>query len=490
MWYKRLLLILAIIFSFGSLSAQQIQAFFDYNEFHSPQDGAYLETYLTILGESVEFKENANGKFQARVEVTLLVKSGEEIKEFKKYTLNSPELASANDNPVSFIDQQRLPIENGEFALEIQLQDLNRENSEVFNAEQPLLINQSSSEIFLSDIELIESSEKAEQEGPFTKSGYNLVPLNTGFYPENVSELTFYLEVYNADKVLAEDGKYMINYYIESFETNKTMGQFFRFSKQSVKPVNVLIANFNIDALPSGNYNLVAEVRTKENKLVTTKKEFFQRSKPLLQMDAESVAEVKIESTFAAQYSNADSLREHLYSMRPIANDIERGVIDHQFKNADLELMQQFFYSFWYNRNAADPEYEWNEYYKVVLKVDEMFGTKVKRGFQTDRGEVYLKYGAPNSIADRPNEPTSYPYQIWHYYKIGRFNNKRFVFYAPELTGEDYYMLHSDVPGELNDYRWQYKLNKRDTPGGDIDDGRGGVNHYGGRTDDFFTIPR
>ena len=490
MWYKRSLALLALIFSMGTLSAQQIQAFFDFNEFHAPEDGAYLETYLTILGESVQFSENENGKLQARVEVTLLVKDGEEIKSFKKYTLKSPEVEAMTQAPVNFIDQQRLPVENGTFALEVQLQDLNVENSEKFTAEQPLVINHPATDVFLSDLQLVESYKKADVESPFTKSGYELVPLNTGFYSENMDELTFYLEVYNSDKALAEDGKFMINYFIESFENSKTLGQYFRFSKQTVKPVNVLISNFDIAELPSGNYNLVAEVRTKENKIVASKKVFFQRSKPLLKMDAESVAEVKIEATFVSNFTNPDTLREHLYSMRPISNDIERGVIDNQFKNADLKIMQQFFYSFWYNRNPADPEAEWADYYKAVQKVEKMFGTKVKRGYMTDRGEVYLKYGAPNTVTDRPNEPTAYPYQIWHYYKIGRFNNKRFVFYAPELTGQDYYLLHSEVPGEPMDYQWRLKLNKRDTPGGDIDATQGGFDHYGGRTDDFYTVPR
>ena len=48
-------------------------------------------------------------------------------------------------------------------------------------------------------------------------------------------------------------------------------------------------------------------------------------------------------------------------------------------------------------------------------------------------GRIFLYHGPPNTITDRPNEPSAYPYQIWHYYKIGKFNNKRFIFYKPDL---------------------------------------------------------
>jgi len=38
---------------------------------------------------------------------------------------------------------------------------------------------------------------------------------------------------------------------------------------------------------------------------------------------------------------------------------------------------------------------------------------------KTDRGRVYLKYGPPNIISRKLYEPSSYPYEIWHYYVLG-----------------------------------------------------------------------
>jgi GWxTD domain-containing protein len=481
---------LALILTVVSMQAQQIQAYFGSNQFHVANSGAFLETYLTVIGETVVFKKNESGTLQANVEVTLLVKDGETIVDFKKYTLSSPEIAEGGDYPVNFIDQQRFALENGNYDFEIQLLDLNSTAAEKFTAEQVIEVNHPETEVFISDIELIESYLKTEAPTAFTKSGYDIVPLITNYYPENSNELAFYIEVYNSDKALTEDGKFMINYYIEAYESQRTLSQFHRFSKQEIAQVTPLLGKFDVTDLPSGNYNLVTEVRTKTNELVTLKKVFFQRSKPLMKMDAENLSTIQVENTFVAQFSHADTLLGHIYSMRPLCNDIERNVIDYQFKNADVQLMQQFMYSFWYNRNSNAPGDAWKDYRKAVIKVDELYGTRVKEGYETDRGEVYLKYGAPNTITDRPNEPSAYPYQIWHYYKIDRFNNKRFVFYSTALVSTDYELLHSDMQGEHADYQWQMKLHNRNSPGGNIDQTTNGIDHYGGRTEDFYSVPR
>ncbi len=164
-------------------------------------------------------------------------------------------------------------------------------------------------------------------------------------------------------------------------------------------------------------------------------------------------------------------------------------IADRGFKGTDLETMRRYFYSFWYDRNPADPQGAWEAYYQQIKKVNRMFGTSIRAGYETDRGRVYLEYGPPDDIANRPNEPSSYPYQIWHYYKAKEFNNKRFVFYDPNLMGGDYELLHSDVPGEIRNRRWRAILQKRNTPTDNVDRNRG-QDHYGGRADDYFTSPR
>ena len=176
------------------------------------------------------------------------------------------------------------------------------------------------------------------------------------------------------------------------------------------------------------------------------------------------MATLDLSNTFAGALTDRDTLAEHLLSMRPIADPLERKIIDDCWKDHDIDLMRRFFYSFWMNRGGADPEGAWNAYRAEVIKVNKLFGCRVQKGYQTDRGMVFLKYGAPNTMMDRLNEMDAYPYTIWHYYRAGRYTDRRFVFYLPDLVTNDYELLHSEVPGEVNNPRWNLMVHSRNTP--------------------------
>ncbi len=93
-------------------------------------------------------------------------------------------------------------------------------------------------------------------------------------------------------------------------------------------------------------------------------------------------------------------------------------------------------------------------------------------------------------MIDRPNEPSAYPYQIWQYYRIGQRSNIRFIFYNPDLVTNDYPLLHSEMQGELQNYRWEHDLHKRDSPFNNIDDpGDGNTIHYGGNSSIYYINP-
>ena len=98
-----------------------------------------------------------------------------------------------------------------------------------------------------------------------------------------------------------------------------------------------------------------------------------------------------------------------------------------------------------------------------------------------------MQYGSPTNIIAREVSANEYPFEIWQYNKIGRFSNKRFVFYNPDLTNNAYRLLHSDMVGELKNPSWQRELSKRNTMNGDIDNPNANVNDgFGGNADEYF----
>ena len=189
-------------------------------------------------------------------------------------------------------------------------------------------------------------------ESKMAKSGYDLVPKLDYYYGQNDDELQFYAEVYNADKQLG-DKAYLLSYFIQSFETKHVINDFKVFKRQTPEKTTVCLINFPSPNLPSGNYNLVIELRDQENTLIGYKEIFFQRNNIKLAEATltSSFESVNVLNTFASKYTEKEDLMEHIHSLRPVSSPTERIFQDNQLKMADVELMQKFFFDFWTKRN-------------------------------------------------------------------------------------------------------------------------------------------
>jgi hypothetical protein len=102
-----------------SFSSQALDASITYSTFKSPSQN-YVEVYLYVVGKTVTYVPNADSTmYQAGVEVVILFKQGEEIIKFDKYNLSSPK-SSSQEN---FIDLKRFALPDGEYQIEVSIQD-------------------------------------------------------------------------------------------------------------------------------------------------------------------------------------------------------------------------------------------------------------------------------------------------------------------------------------------------------------------------------
>lgn len=484
------LTITILLISFSSLEAKRLNAYLSYATFNSPESGPYIETYLTVEGRSVNYLLNKNNKYQGTIQVIVLFKIGDEVINYDKYELNSPELADTLKINENFIDLQRYSLANGNYEFEIQIWDKNSDTKPFINLE-PLVINYPDNEIIVSGIQLVQSYAKTEKEGMLSKQGYDVVPYIFNYYPENENKITFFAEIYNTLSVLGESEKYLLKYYIVQIEKEKPLQKYIYQKKETAANVNIVFSEFDITDLPSGNYYLVIEARNKNNELLGLNRLFIQRSNPRIQINVLDLDVLDIENTFVSNITDIDTLREYVRYLNPISSEQEKGFADAHLNSSNLETLQKYFYSFWRSQDELEPEKAWNNYLAEVNKVNYAYSTQIMKGYETARGRVYLKYGAPNAISESYNEPAAYPYEIWHYYvlKNGQ-RNKRFIFYTKEIVTNDFALLHSDVIGELSNYRWQYFLYQRTDPGYDIDQGATEDGIWGGNSKLYFDLPR
>ncbi|GAB4311383.1 MAG: hypothetical protein Kow00127_01370 [Bacteroidales bacterium] len=465
-------------------------AWFGYSVFNTPENEPYIETSLSVDGATVTWNKLDNGKYQSKIEVLLLLRDNDKIVNYDKYELLSPELYDTLNLDFAFTDLQRYALPTGDFELELQVKDLNKPEKTPFVVIHPLSVDFPESRVSVSDIQLVESFKPAGPDSRIAKSGYDIIPLVGNFLGRDQDKLTFYCEVYHADRSIGKDEPFLITSFITRSDRNQPIDQWSQFRRETGKSVNVLFSEMDISKLPSGNYFLVVEVKNRNNELVARNHLFFQRSNPDIKITPEELAKLNLRNTFAEQITSVDSLAEYIRCLEPISEESEKAFAQAHLQSSDLDVLQRYFYSFWVKRDPLNPEEAWMNYLNEVYKVNRAYSTRIQKGYETDRGRVYLKYGPPNSISESYNEPATYPYEIWHYYVLPNGQrNKKFVFYTKDIVTNDFILLHSDVSGELSNYRWQYVLHGRVDPGFDID--RSDVpSSWGGNAKRYYDIPR
>lgn len=469
---------------------QSLQAYVDQKIFYLPDGKAAFEVYIQINSQTVAYEITKPGFVRSKVLVTEIIRKGEkDIVDFRKQEVQSTEMLDTA--LIDFIDQQRFVLEPGNYFFDIEIIDMLKKDAKPAKVTKEIVVLPKPDNISFSNIQLIENYKKSTAANIYTKSGLDIMPFVTGFYPPEFEKIAFYAEIYQSDKTFGNDGKFTLMQYIENNLTGTRMSGFEKATRYIAKDVVPVISYIDIAELPTGDYDLILEIRNRNNETVAREKVYFQRLNTIVNLSIDDILKLDISATFVEKINNPDSLKDYIYCLVPIAQDLEREIILKQIKAMDMKAQKQFFYSFWKSRNNTNPEESWYTYREQVNYVNKIFSTSVRRGYETDRGRIYLKYGAPNQVTDRPNEPSSYPYQIWQYYKIGNFNNKIFVFYLPDLVTNDYQLLHSDMIGEIRNYRWEYMLNVRNTPNVNVDspDG-GGTQQWGGNSNIFFRNPR
>jgi len=239
--------------------------------------------------------------------------------------------------------------------MEISIADLNADKKP-FSAIQPVVIRFESSKICFSGIQLVKSFTPSVEENILTKGHYDLIPMVYNFYPESVNKLTYYTEIYNSEELLGTAEKFLVVCMIKSFETGNALKDFVAYRKYDAHKVVPVLNEYDISRLPSGNYNLVIEVRNKQNEKVAENELFFQRSNPNIQFQLADLANIDVNSTFASRIRSGDTLQEFINCLDPIATNWKKTFIYKQSPASDLKTKHQFFYHFWLSATSSIPK--------------------------------------------------------------------------------------------------------------------------------------
>lgn len=491
---KKYLFIIMLIL--GISKGYSISGGYDYYIFYTPEGRPYLEVYYWVDGSSIEYKKISDTKKQGSLEVTLIIsdKDTSKVFAFEKINLKTMEF-NINDSLMGDVyNVKRIKLPMGISYVDLCIKDLNSEGLNSFATSDTIDTKDPATQgLFVTNIQLIDFVVATENENRFSKGGYDILPYHGNYYTSDHEKILFYSEIINAAKELGKGGKYLLTCYLENALTGYLLENFMIRKRMLAEDYSVVLSEFPIASLGPGAYNFVVEIRDSLNQFRTKSTIYIERDKINADITEDSYRTISTLNTWADALPQ-DSLAEYMHSLRPICEGNEYQYVKNILKENDPATMRKFIYAFWTNRYPDGPGNpyrsvsEFKTYNNLVYFVNEAYSNSISKGYLTERGRVFLKYGPPNSISQRTNDPNAFPYEIWHYYKLNAQTRVKFVFWCDDPSTNDYRLLHSDLRGEIQNRKWEQMLYQRNNNFTGDDNG---VNpNFGSWSRDYYNNPR
>ena len=466
------------IYCKSGLTQNSLRAYLDVKTFQSVKNESYIEIFNKINSIGLEYK-NINNKSTAKVLITNSILKNDSIIIQRTDTLFSTAVVDSFYNDIYSL--KTIYVKPGKYKLKVDYLDL-------FNAKmQKAISNELTIEIFkiepekltISNIQLADYINTTKNKNQFSKYGFDVFPHLGNYISNECSVLPFYFETYGTN---SSNKKLKIDYKIISKENNKTIYHIADSSIEIKGNVTPIVNAIDIKELPTGTYELYINVKN-ANYLTNKKFEFYRYNDNVSTYEKTT----KILDPNFHKSLKTDSLGFYAKSLIPIMYNEDKKILLSLLKEQDSSKIRNFIESFWVSTSTFNPYEEWLRYKNQVLLIEKLYKTHNVHGFETERGRVYLKYGPPTTIKTKETSPSEYPYEIWQYDKIKNFANKRFVFYNPDIVGNNFRLLHSDMLGEIKNFKWPGLLTKRNNSTINVDDPlEGGFDHFGGQSRDNY----
>jgi len=485
---RHIVLLYCLLFSSAAFAAApKLDGYFDYAVYKDGAGTPYVESYLRIAPGSFSLNMGAAGGTRSgKVEVTYLYYKGTELVNYDKVVLNTGDISAADAATFSLVSIQRHALAEGNYRLELSMEDLYSDGLNKLMHSDSLNIFFSPNRPQMSYPWLLKSAKESSAESVFSKGGIEMIPFEGNVIDNSLPYVPFYMELYGTDTYFRGE-KYILSYYLQNALTDRIVEETKVLKLMEGAP-SVGVLNYLVtEKVPPEYYYFVVEIQDLEHKVLSQAKRMIEITGDEPTITLSDLASVGTE--WLTYVNNRDSLEEYIHSMAPITNKAEQAFASSILKSDDKDNMKRYIVSFWQRKKGEDAQQGFLEHKANVAYVQQAFGTPIRRGYQTDRGRVFLQYGAPDVRTERPNEPHAYPYEIWWYYKLPRQANRKFIFYASEMSTNDYELLHSDALGERRTPNWEYILNSRGKKDANIDNNTYQPN-YGSWANDFWTTPR
>ncbi len=431
-----------------SLQAQEISPVdfkisVDYSRFSS-KGGVYLEVYL-LMPQSVFTFVPVEGGFEAQVSFQSSLLEGDVVTappDIWERTYKAED-RSVIPNMSWVPDITKFYVEPGEYLLQIDVIDVHSNRHQ--RIQKPVSLTRfPSEELTLSDISIASQIIKTSSEHEFTKYGYDFVPNAQRTFTSEAPMMYYYLEVYG----LSGTGNYTVLTQIQSLNGD-IIHDFPNPSKKMPGKSAAEWGGVSIAGLTSGIYKLAITINDEPNGNTASQKQSFYILNPAgLNQMTESAD---------GSYARLDEAQlDDIFKVMSLIMDKHEKRI---FSHSDVEGKRNILTAFW-DRKDTNPDTIINEFkqefYQRVHDANSEFGSDTDQGWSTDRGNVLIKYGKPNTIERQNSYMGQRPWESWQY--DGVDGGVTFIFVDRSGDGS-YQLVHSDAREEVQDLDWKRFLN-------------------------------
>ena len=446
----------------GSLCAQNFEA--------TAQQQFMTDAVAMKLPDGQAFVEVqtswSSDAFHDDVTCTILAIQGGEIVSFAKNILTSQKL-DADGSDVMNLHIDRLAVEPGGLSLEW----------EIKHNEDVLLTHHLHKQIPVDGIpafsEPIVASAFAKatetSQESFVHSGLEILPLVGKRIPMDVSSCMMYIELYNVDDVVGAGNPIELEY-----GWSDASGAFLPYASLRNQAVASRVVPI-LETFPCSSDQpdrqapyVTFQAKTSSGQVIvsnTFSLGIVDPEEMMANVNQPNATQAPLPSLLMLE-RDAEGWARHVSDHLALATATEQFTMENVLiPNGDPGQMIQYLTGFWMNRTGdfAQAEARHADFLTRIQHVDEAYGACRKgQGSLTEMGNIYLRFGPPNTVVMRHHETDYYPYEIWHYHRAGRFTNKRFLFYAPHVVGECFELLHSDMLGERQNEDWLAQLRSRE----------------------------
>ena len=421
----------------------------DFARFRYDSTSSYVEIYYGLYPRLLSYNK-VDSIYNGMVVIHTLIHSKDSdsavVNQHFLIPVTVPDTTFRNVN-ATFVTQSTYALPFGDYVLEVSahdsLQPFMRDSVSYALSLHPFSGPATSSDLELcSDVE--SSTHKSKM---FEKNSLDVVPNPSLVFGATTHPVSFYyLELYN----LTPGSSYTIKERLLD-GSNKVVRESAKHQKYDASNV-VDVGMMNVSSFPSGRYSMDVSVYNEGGTQLLAAKKVLFLSNPHIKQPVVNATALN-SNEFAGMTD--DELSEEFREAQYIASSDEKA----QFKKlTTLEAKREFLARFWSaaEKQSADNKAKIRSIYLHRVGVaDQRYRGLGKKGWQTDRGRVYILYGEPDEIERFPNTGNSKPYEIWHYYQIE--SGVEFDFIDRNGFG-NYILVNSTKRGEIQDSQWQNYL--------------------------------